>query len=105
MPRELRVPPDTKGDPNATEMIRVWLAHDDVHLSLFLGMWQDADDSDVDERDAWGTMLADIACHIARGLKQSHTFDEADTVRRIRESFIACLSTHDKKRSGGYVDS
>ena len=105
MPRELRIPPDTKGDPNATEMIRVWLAHDDVHLSLFLGMWQDAADSVVDERDAWGTMLADITHHIARGLNDSHAFQEADTVRRIRESYLAALDAKDKQRTGGYVDS
>jgi hypothetical protein len=86
-------------------MIRVWLAHDDVHLSLFLGMWQDAEDSSVDERDAWGTMLADIAHHIAHGLKQSHDFSEADTVRRIRASFLAALDAKDKQRTGGYVDS
>jgi hypothetical protein len=105
MPRQLLIPPETAGDPDATEMIRVWLAHDDVHLSLYLGMWQDAEDSQVDEREAWGTMLADIAQHIARGLNQSHSFPVDDTIRRIRESFLAMLNAADKQRSGGYVDS
>ena len=105
MAKQLRIPPETEGDPDAREMIRVWLAHDDVHLSLHLGMWQDAEESEIDERDAWGIMLADITHHIARGLHQSHTFPVADTMRRIRESYLAALDAKDKLRSGGYVDS
>ena len=105
MPRPLSVPPDTAGDSDATEMIRVWLAHEQIHVSLFLGMWQDAEDSDVDEREAWGTMLADITHHIANGLNQSHDFPINDTIRRIRESFLAMLDAKDKQLTGGYVDS
>jgi predicted secreted Zn-dependent protease len=86
-------------------MIRVWLAHEDLHVSLFLGMWQDAEESEVDEREAWGTLLADVVHHIARGLNQSHTFPEPDTVRRIREAFLEALNAKDKQRTGGYVDS
>ena len=58
--RELTIPPETHGDPRATEMIRVWLAHEDVHVSLLLRRWEDADDSEVDEREAWGNMLAAV---------------------------------------------
>jgi len=53
-----------------------------------------------DERDAWGTMLADIAHHIARGLNESHTFPIDDTIRRIRESFLAMLDAKDKQLTG-----
>jgi hypothetical protein len=105
MTRPLDVPPETAGNPHATEMIRVWLAHKDVHLSLLLGMWQDAEDAGVDERDAWGQLLADVAAHIAGGLNQSQGFAEADTLRCMRESFIVGLDASDKQRTGGYADS
>ena len=49
MKRELPIPPETQGDDRATEMIRVWLAHNDLHVSLNLGMWKDAEDSEVDD--------------------------------------------------------
>lgn len=52
MIRELGRPPEIAGDPHATEMIRVWLAHNQLHVSMLLGMWEDARESKVDERDA-----------------------------------------------------
>src|SRR6185503_18949061 len=44
--RELKHPPEIAGDKKATEMIRVWLAHDQLHVSMLLGMWQDAEECD-----------------------------------------------------------
>jgi hypothetical protein len=39
--RELNQPPAIAGDEKATEMIRVWIAHNQLHVSMLLGMWQD----------------------------------------------------------------
>ncbi|WP_407136580.1 DUF5076 domain-containing protein [Xanthomonas protegens] len=58
------------GDPGVAEMIRVRLAHDDVHVSLLLGMWADAEDCDLDKREARGNLLTDVAQHIANGMTQ-----------------------------------
>lgn len=102
--RELRIPPETEGDPDATEMIRVWLAHDQLHVSLLLGMWEDADDSEVDEREAWGTLLSDVAKHIANGMLQSHTWPEADTLAKIKKAFLENIEYLERKVTGGYVD-
>jgi hypothetical protein len=60
MKRELIQPPEIAGDEDATEMIRVWLAHNALHVSMLLGMWQDAEESEIDERDAWGELLCDL---------------------------------------------
>jgi hypothetical protein len=72
MKRALDIPPETEGDDRATEMIRVWLAHNDLHVSMLLGMWSDAEDSEVDERDAWGQLLADLTRHIANGMMKEY---------------------------------
>lgn len=102
MVRQLTIPPETAGDDDATEMIRIWLAHNELHVSLLLGMWADAEDAEVDERDAWGELLSDVIRHIANGLEQSHGWDAGQTVARIREELDACLDDAAPDISGGF---
>ena len=100
--RELVIPPETEGDPRATEMIRAWLAHEDVHVSLLLGMWEDAEDSEVDEREAWGNLLADVARHIANGMHQSHSWDQKDTLSKIKQAFLENMELQERRIEGSY---
>ena len=86
--RELNRPPQIAGDDKATEMIRVWLAHNDLHVTMLLGMWQDAPDAGVDERDAWGELLADLTRHIANGMMKEYGWDYDSTRDRIRAAFL-----------------
>lgn len=102
--RELGPPPGIEGDESATEMIRVWLAHSQQHVSLLLGMWEDAEDKQVDERDAWGFLLADLTRHIANGLNQSHNWPVKSTVQWIRQSYLQNLADDDHEIEGEYVD-
>lgn len=103
MVRQLTIPPETAGDDDATEMIRIWLAHNELHVSLLLGMWADAEDAEVDERDAWGELLSDVIRHIANGLEQSHGWDRRETIARIREELDACLEGEEADDiSGGF---
>ena len=103
--RELMPPPEVASDPNATEMIRVWIANKDLHVSLFLGMWEDALDCDVDECDAWGMLLSDVVRHIANGLRQSHGKALDETTRSIRAAFLSYLDAEEGEAfSGAYVD-
>ena len=97
--RELPKPPEIEGDLDATEMIRIWLAHNELCVSLLLGMWQDAADSEVDECDAWGELLSDVVKHISNGLQQSHSWDKAETASRIRDSLL-----HNLQRTDGVVE-
>ena len=101
--RSLPPPLEIDGDPEATEMIRVWLAHEDVHVSLLLGMWEDAEDCDVDEREAWGNVLSDVAQHIAHGMSQSHGWEQKDTLAKIKRAFLENIEHQERKMSGGYV--
>ena len=102
--RSLSTPMEIDGDPDATEMIRVWLAHGDIHLTLLLGMWADAEDSELDECEAWGNLLADVALHVAHGLQQSHVWERKDTLAKIRRAFLENLDYQERRLSGGYVD-
>jgi hypothetical protein len=88
MKRALDIPPETEGDDQATEMIRVWLAHNQLHVSMLLGMWQDVEDSEIDERDAWGALLADLTRHIANGMMKDYGWDYDSTRDRIRAGFL-----------------
>lgn len=85
-------------------MIRVWLAHNRLHVSLLLGMWEDANDSAIDEREAWGTLLSDVARHIANGMVQSHAWPEADTLAKIKQAFLENIEYLERKITGGYVE-
>jgi len=103
--RGLQIPPETEGDWKATEMIRVWLAHGQVHVSLLLGMWEDSKDSDVDERETWGTLLGDVARHIANGMKKSHGFKQSETLSQIRHAFLDNVSGPDwSEIEGDYLE-
>jgi hypothetical protein len=101
--RELVRPDRIESDPNATEVISLWLAHNDIHISLLLGMWEDAEQHNVDERDACGQLLADTTKHIANGLSKSHGCEKEDTIRQIKEVFLASVDSTNTSLDADYV--
>jgi hypothetical protein len=102
--RELQIPDGVEGDNSATEMVRFWIANGAPHLSLLLGMYQDAEESEVDELWAWGNILSDIAQHVANGLSQSHDFEFTETVERIAGHFVNAMKERAPGMTGKYVD-
>lgn len=88
---ELKIPEGVMDDPNATEMIRVWIGNRDIHVSMLLGMWEEASNHDIDEREAWGEMLADLIRHIANGLTQSHDYSAHASERKIANALLIHL--------------
>lgn len=88
--RELPVPEGIEGDPDATEMVRVWIGNKDIQISMLLGMWEEASNYDLDEREAWGELLADLIHHIANGLTQSHDYNTTASEMKI----VNALLTH-----------
>ena len=66
-------------------------------LSLFLGMYEDAEDAEEDELEVWGDILSDIAQHIANGFKKSHGWDEVETMAQLRKHFNQAI----KERAPG----
>lgn len=85
---ELPRPGATYADPNATEMIRVWLAQGNLQIAIRLGMWAEAGDPATDERDAWGYLLADVVQQISHGLAEQCGWDAHETAQRVQSALL-----------------
>jgi hypothetical protein len=81
MPRELLIPSTASGDPNATEILRVWAAHGRQHVTFPSDLW--------DEPGNWGIMLVDLAKHVASAYEARTGADYGLVLNRIRELFDA----------------
>ena len=53
MTNELLIPEIAESDPNAVEVLHVWVAKGGQHVSISTGIWEDP--------EAWGIVLADLA--------------------------------------------
>ncbi len=82
--RPLILPPAAESDMNAIEMARIWIAENQLHCVLNVGYWQQA--SGIDERHAWGILLADIARHASFALGNAMGSDPRDNLKMILES-------------------
>jgi hypothetical protein len=78
---QLRVPDPARTDAKSFELLRVWIAHQDQHISLRVGVWK--------EPEAWGMMLADLARHIAAAFEESEKRDPVEMLARIKAGFGA----------------
>ena len=78
---QLRVPEPARTDAKSFELLRVWIAHQDQHISLRVGVWQDP--------EAWGMMLADLARHIAASFEKAESRDPEEMLTRIKAGFDA----------------
>ena len=71
-------------DPDAFEILRLWGADGDQHVNIKRGLW--------DDPGHWGVMLADLARHAAKMFEQDDGLKIADSLQRIRESFLIELN-------------
>jgi hypothetical protein len=93
---ELPIPPVALADAKARELIRIWAASGNQHMSLAAGLW--------DDPAAWGIMLVDLARHLARAYEQSHGFDADAALTRIRQGMDAeWFKDTDVDRVGGLL--
>ena len=72
---------------NAIEMARVWIAQNKLNCVLNVGHWFAS--SGIDERHAWGIVLADIARHASLALEDATGDDSRENLKLILESFRA----------------
>ena len=79
MPTELQIPPAAEEDPNAVEILRVWAAKQEQHVTLSWDLWEDP--------ATWGIVLADLAGHVANAFQQERGIDRSETLSKIREFF------------------
>lgn len=94
---ERPIPAAAQRDIDAVEMLRVWVAEQQLHCSLKIGMYRDG--MGIDEELAWGTILADAAKHISRALHPEDAKAEATALQKILHSFSneVAVPTSDSK--------
>jgi hypothetical protein len=98
---QLPIPGSAIADAHSIELIRVWIASKALQTSLRIGAWEHT--PSIDERKAWGVVLADAARHIADALTREGR-DRTETVSKIRASFLAELDRPTSSTAGDFVD-
>jgi hypothetical protein len=96
---ELPIPP-TALAARSVEMIRVWLADERAHCVLNIGFWEDRG---LDEREAWGILLADMVHHIANAHQSEYGHDPQESIRMIRRTLEAEMDKPTSDRVGEFV--
>jgi hypothetical protein len=99
MPNELPIPPEALTH-RSVEMIRVWLANEQQHVVLNVGFWEDRG---LDERSAWGIVIADMIRHIANAHVSEYGHDRIKTVAMICRALIVELENPTSGSLGEFV--
>ena len=102
--KELPIPDGISGAPNAIEMIRVWVGNEDIQVSMLLGMWEDALECNINEKTAWGELLADLIRHITNGLNESYGWNKKETQMTIANSLLHHLGHGKDTTEGQYKE-
>lgn len=74
-------PPEAASDVAARELLRVWAASGQQHVSIAADAWEDP--------AAWGIMLVDLLKHVARAYEANSEISYASAVQRIKQGFDA----------------
>lgn len=96
--KQLVRPEAVEKDEYAVEMIRGWIAERGLACSLNLGHWHH--NSKLDERHAWGVLLADLAREIAIQLEAVTHQDPSESLKMIVEGMLSELGN-----DGGSTDT
>ena len=86
MAKALPIPAPARRDPRAVEMVRTWIAEGKLHVALKIGFWEHPERG-IDERNAWGILMADMARHVANAHEDEYGRDRRETLIMIREAF------------------
>jgi hypothetical protein len=78
--RELPIPPPLVDNPSSGELIRIWQASDQQHITLDHRAFQG-------DPTTWGLVLVDLARHVADAYERTGIMDAASALRRIREYY------------------
>lgn len=93
--KELVIPAAAYKDVASVEVLRVWVASHQQHVSIRTGLWEDP--------GAWGILLADLARHVVNALEQEGLVDPVDALTRIRGLFDAELDSPTDIPTGSIV--
>lgn len=95
------IPEAALRDAEAVEMLRVWIAERGLHCSMKVGMYREA--MNGPEEEAWGTILADVARHLAKALESGYSTNEAESLQKVRDSFMKELGMPTSEAKGDFV--
>ena len=98
---ERPIPEAALRDKNAVEMLRVWIAERQLHCSMKIGMYHDT--AKVPESNAWGTILADVARHVANAMQERNSKDPDLILRQIARQFLRELKFPTSDVDGEFV--
>ncbi len=76
----LKLPKTLTADKKSYELVRLWASSGKLVSVLDLGRFAEMG---VNEKMAWGTVLADFTKHMARGLSEKYGWDEDKTQSEI----------------------
>lgn len=79
------IPEAAQRDPDAVEILRLWIAEHGVHCSMKVGTAQEA--FNVPESAAWGRILAELARYVASAMQAGYGSSPAETLKAIQASF------------------
>lgn len=83
-------------------MLRAWIAEDDMLVVLNIGFWEEPPRG-IDERDAWGIFMADLARHIANAHQEEYGRDPLESLTIIREAFEREIMKPTSAHSGHFA--
>ena len=96
------IPEAALRDKDAVEILRVWIAERGLHCSMKVGMYRETR-KDVPEELAWGTILADVARHVANALESGYSTNAAEALQKIRDSFVNELDAPTSEVTGDFI--
>lgn len=96
------IPAAALRDPDSVEMLRVWIAEQKLHCSMKVGMYRDS--MNIPEEIAWGTILADVARHVASAMSSMYGERGDECLVKIRDSFINEIGDPTSSTGGSFVD-
>ena len=95
------IPEAALRDQDAVEMLRVWIAEQGLHCSMKVGMYRET--TTIPEERAWGTILADVARHLANALASGYSSNASESLGKIRDGFLEELDKPTSDASGDFV--
>jgi len=98
---ERPIPEAARRDPNSVEMLRAWIAENQLHCSMKIGMYREK--MNVTEENAWGVILADVTRHVAMALESAHSGNRGNSIRAIRDYYLEELRRPTSAFEGEFV--
>ncbi|NLR37904.1 DUF5076 domain-containing protein [Novosphingobium sp. ERW19] len=102
MPNYLIEPAAVRDDSEALEVASVWIAKQGLHCALNVGIYADHDQ--VDGREAWGVIMADMIGHLSNALQDSYGYDTAQSKAAIVNSLLREVDVPTSELHGFFAD-